>query len=382
MASWGVLEAGGVWLAMWPYGCDTRAAALFQDAEVIESWFDNELTGRPGDDSVYQSTARTIRQRLQLVGVASLDATVSVFEAWARASETDPELVSSLDDLWLAYRAEGSRDTAGAHTLALTQAIPEIDCDWPLILRFFVDRMGDEETVTLNLASVWTTGESDDFPRTPDFCDSARHELRNDVAASLPTIVLTEGSSDARILEAALEIVRPDLRGFVTFLDYAGGAPGGVDSVVKGARALAAAGVANPVVALLDNDTAGRIGMHQLQGSALPSRMRAIQLPTLPLAQRYPTLGTEGLVAKDINGLAVSIELFLGLDVLRDADGSLPPVQLSVWNPKVEAFQGEVAHKRQIQQRFWAKVERARGGDVNLHEWSDLAGLLDHLVET
>ena len=42
---------------------------------------------------------------------------------------------------------------------------------------------------------------------------------------------------------------------------------------------------------------------------------------------------------------------------------------------KVEAFQVEAAHKRQIQQRFWAKVERARGGDVDLREWSDLARL-------
>jgi hypothetical protein len=48
-----------------------------------------------------------------------------------------------------------------------------------------------------------------------------------------------------------------------------------------------------------------------------------MQYPEIDIARDYPTLGTNGLSHMDVNGLAGSIELYLGADVLRDSDGVL-----------------------------------------------------------
>lgn len=299
-----------------------------------------------------------------------------MFEEWARLDRGD------LAEVWGAFEVKRRGGLAYPHSAweKLLSGFSDVRCDWILPLRFVLDRIDDYEPVTLGLAAVWANDPDEGPVRTPTLCADAREDIRGQVSGVLPTIVLTEGTSDAAALTAGIEIARPHLTGFLTFRDYSTKAAGGVDSVVRGLKALAAAGVANRVIGLLDNDTAGKEGFDVLTASRLPARFTPLLIPRVTVAEEYPTRWTEGLVMKDLNGIAVSIEMFFGEDVLRDASGDLAPVQLTGYNRKVQAYQGELVAKDDVKARFFEKVSRARAGSVNLAEWADLGALLDFLV--
>jgi hypothetical protein len=110
--------------------------------------------------------------------------------------------------------------------------------------------------VTLDLTDLVLGGrmKADDLPHR-----DARTRMGAAVAASGPVIVIAEGASDARWLRRSLEIAAPAAAHLFESLDLAEyRAPGGTDRVVSLTKGMAAAGVMNPIVAVLDNDTAGR----------------------------------------------------------------------------------------------------------------------------
>jgi hypothetical protein len=75
----------------------------------------------------------------------------------------------------------------------------------------------------------------------------------------------------------------------------------------------------------------------------------------------------------DVNGLAASIELYLGEDVVRDGSGDLIPIQWKSYDPSLKRYQGEITDKRGCWKRFsekLAQVGDSRGRDGP--EWRDL----------
>jgi hypothetical protein len=115
----------------------------------------------------------------------------------------------------------------------------------------------------------------------------------------------------------------------IRFPDFGLKPEGGVSALVRNVRAFAAAGVANRTVAMLDNDTAAQEGINLLRATnALPEKIRVVQYPGLNLARHYPTLELPtpdspggSLAFEDVNGLAGSIELYPGRDVLQSEKG-------------------------------------------------------------
>jgi hypothetical protein len=100
-------------------------------------------------------------------------------------------------------------------------------------------------------------------------------------------MVLTEGSTDAVALEAAVGLLAPHLIDYLTFLDFHGAnAAGGTGALVATVRGFAAAGVLNRAVALFDNDTAGRAAIRALERTRLPESIRVATLPDLALGRR------------------------------------------------------------------------------------------------
>lgn len=174
-------------------------------------------------------------------------------------------------------------------------------------------------------------------------CRKARANLHETVTAHAPIVVLTEGRSDVAFLEPALALLYPHLTDLVRFMDWGGltirdkGKPeGGAAPLVKTVRAFAAVRIANPVVALFDNDAAAWKELLSLPADELPANIKALQYPPLEFAKTYPTPPPPNVDRRDrtgqqawtdINGLAGSIELYLGRDVLRGPDGMLPPVK-------------------------------------------------------
>jgi hypothetical protein len=181
-----------------------------------------------------------------------------------------------------------------------------------------------------------------------------------------PLIVLTEGSTDSEFLAAAVRLLYPYLSDLIRFLDYERRPEGGVSALMRMIKSFAAAGVVNRVVAIFDNDTAAADVLRSLDQTELPPNIRVLRYPELDLARHYPTLGPptlsspEGSVnISDVNGLAGSIELYLGRDVLDLGGDGLCPVQWTSFISGMQCYQGEITHKRKIHEAFRAKCTQA-----------------------
>ncbi|WP_134772757.1 hypothetical protein [Ornithinimicrobium flavum] len=110
-------------------------------------------------------------------------------------------------------------------------------------------------------------------------------------------------------------------------------------SLTKG---MAAAKVMNRIVAVLDNDTAGRVAAQQLVRLGLPSRIAVTNLPDVPYAASYPTLGPGGYATTVVNGRAASIEFMFGDEILRDTNGELYPVRWLSLMETANEYQGRL----------------------------------------
>ena len=204
-----------------------------------------------------------------------------------------------------------------------------------------------------------------------------------------PVVVLTEGRTDTEFLAFSLEILYPHLTDLIRFLDYERKPEGGAAALVRMIRAFAAAGIGNRVVAVFDNDTAAADGLRSLDQNTLPAQMRVIRYPAFDLLKAYPTLGPPTLTSpmgsvtlSDVNGLAGSIELYLGRDVLTLVDGKLCPVQWKAFIPGMKRYQGEVTNKELIHELFRAKATSVRdaSGYVADQDWEGLRLIIDSIL--
>ena len=157
---------------------------------------------------------------------------------------------------------------------------------------------------------------------------------------SSPCIILTEGSTDIAILRSALDLLYPHLVGYYTFFDFrTSNSRGGAGQLAAVVKAFVAAGIANRVIALFDNDTAARDARRSLHSIPLPPNVVVLHYPDLDLLCNYPTVGPSGASTMDINGLAASIEMYLGEDVLSTY-GDLLPIHWKSFNETLYAYHG------------------------------------------
>jgi hypothetical protein len=374
MSRYGVLAVGPseVWLFSWRESFDPAMAALFADNES-------------SDQYIYRSSAATIRSRLDLLGYDSVRSRTIIEDKWPTRTNSVVELEDVSPHELISDFAEHLWDPPEQYELHNPSAErfqEQVGHVWGQdehMLKYLVDRLPDEAPVVLDL------GQLDDgryFTPSATFCRDVRAEERGRAVGSLPTIVLVEGPSDAEFLRAALEIRRPELVDFLTFMDYGSKPGGGVANVVQGLRSLAAAGVGNRVVAVLDNDAAGLDGLRQLATAPLPANMRATTLPDVPLHASYPALGPDGLAMTNVSGRAAALELYLGADVLATLEG-FEPVQWTSYLKPVSRYQGELQEKAEVQKRYREKVTRARaGGPVNASDWRELDAVLERIIAT
>lgn len=246
-------------------------------------------------------------------------------------------------------------------------------------LRAILEALPRDEVITLDLDDLveggWLNPSVD--PR-----DHANALVAYASQGGLPPIVLTEGRFDVEVLSATLRLRRPHLVGYVRFPDFTYKNEGGAAALRQTLRAFAAAGVPNRVVALFDNDTAARDVLHSFPTSELPSNLVVTRLPELGMAKHYPTVGPQGENAMDVNGLAASIEMFLGADVLTQDDGTLQPVTWGGFVKRLGSYQGEVSEKEAVHDRFRQKVASATASPdaMTQQDWRGLDLVLDHVL--
>ncbi len=219
------------------------------------------------------------------------------------------------------------------------------------------------------------------FKKSDDLVGIASEFASGEHTSSSKIIILTEGRSDGWILSESMKLLYPHISDYFTFMDFeAARVEGGVSHLAKIVKSFAGAGIANKVIAVFDNDTAGQEAIRSLRQVKLPGNLSVLKLPDLKALRKYPTIGPSGQRAMNVNGLAASIELYLGEDVLRE-NGKLAPVQWSAYNPAVGKYQGEVMNKDKIHKRFKEKLADQKNC-TNLMQnenWSGLRAVMSSI---
>jgi hypothetical protein len=345
-------------------------------SDELAALFTDDQADPISETSFYGSTVAVTRDRLNCLGITREAAAAAVSQREREAGQYYDRMGDTLDqfDAWVeAAAVEATRDVGEAGEP------PEwaYSLDLRLILRPLLDRLPPHLPVQLDLSEIvgrgWATVD-------PSRCASAL-ETADTPGGRGPTIVMTEGSTDAAVVTAAIEVLAPHLSGYLRVLDYTLRPEGGAPALVRGIRAFAAAGIRNNIVALFDNDTAAASALRTLREGDLPKNIRVIKLPDLDVAKSYPTSGPSGPADCDVNGDAVAIEMFFGEDVLR-TNGELTPVQWRGWMDGVDRYQGELADKTALRRRFNDKVAKALGTGIGpAEDWEPLRMLLRLIVE-
>lgn len=194
-----------------------------------------------------------------------------------------------------------------------------------------------------------------------DLCVTASEGFTNTFVSDEKIIVLTEGISDRLILEKSLEVIFPHLFHYVSFLDFEGvRLPGGTSFVVHMIKSFASAGIKNRIIAVFDNDTAAEVAIRNLRDIKLPKNIQVMKLPDIEICKNYPTVGPQGNVSMNINGLAGSIELYVEPSTLRDNSGELYPIHWKGFEPSIQKYQGEISNKIIIQNKYLALLNEIK----------------------
>ncbi|MEW2498517.1 hypothetical protein AB0942_34045, partial [Streptomyces nodosus] len=250
------------------------------------------------------------------------------------------------------------------------------------LVRLIIDQAPGPLPVGLDLSEL--TGCCVSLDTAQPIAGPTRDRQLAALADNAPLIVFTEGSTDSRVLTEAMHVTHPHLADFVRFIDYTGTKAGGsVGKLATVVNAFIVAGVDNRFVAIADNDAGANEAFAKLKRQKLPAGCRVLHYPDLPLLTCYPTIESPSstVALTDVNGVAGSLEMYLGVDVLT-IDGTLAPVHLKTFIPAVQRHQGVLseAYKVLVLKAFEKKVKAARSGRDSSGDWSGLRAIFEKIV--
>ena len=179
---------------------------------------------------------------------------------------------------------------------------------------------------------------------------ATREQFRAGASPDQQFLIVTEGSSDAKIIQHAFELFRPHIADFFRFVDMEEGYPfSGTGNLHRFAQGLVSIGIQNNTIIVYDNDAEGVAKLNATRSISLPSNFRAIQLPVIEAFERFNTIGPTGISTEDINGKAAAIECYLDLEL----DGLPQPiVRWTSFNRDLGVYHGELEHKTQFMKKF------------------------------
>lgn len=228
-------------------------------------------------------------------------------------------------------------------------------------------RLLAENPVNHNLDVTW------DFTPLVDSGWAPRDAFQSGPAPEQRFLIVTEGSSDAKILQKALQLRRPHIVDFFRFVDMEEGYPfAGTGNMYRFTQGLVSIGILNNTVLLYDNDAEGVAKWRDTLQLTLPSNMRAMKLPDLKAFTKVMTIGPSGRKRANINKRAAAIECYLDLMQVGLPE---PVVRWGPFNKTLEAYHGELEHKGQYMKKFLSL--RSAGAH---YDFSKIDQVLDAVV--
>ena len=356
----------------------------------------------------YQASAKAVKQRLDIMGF-SLKYVIADFESMRanKILELSECVAESPEGYWQEELTLYQKSTfknyleafevitdSGIHPVYYLQKNPDSskliqsilsdnyeDFYWAFpcsdircFFRAIIEITPEESIVRQDISELVSSGyyELDD-----NVCENALHELTSAYPSNSKIIVLTEGKTDKEVLEQSLKLLYPHLHEYYSFMDFSFLPPGGAGNLVNLLKSFSGAGITNKVLALFDNDTAAFSAVQSLNSIQLPDNIKVLHYPDIDLTQKYQTIGPNGTSIQNINGLACSIELYFGEDILKE-NGKFIPVQWKSLDARVNKYQGEIQNKDQLKKKFMSKLKNCQTNPstINSNEWKDIDKIL------
>ncbi|MFJ5850884.1 HEPN/Toprim-associated domain-containing protein [Streptomyces sp. NPDC092903] len=383
-------------------------AALFVESDCYRRKESDEDWGNEGQYG-YETSIREMSQRLEMLGITPSVALADLAKGLSKWKErpvggegpqnpelAPPDIEKVERDLrfYLSFDPETlcfsdldfhSKFERGSASGVLVDYL-HWHMDTRSLVRLLLHWAPDQNArIALDLSEL--TGCCVELDPMKPYARQARAEQLLVATTNLPLVVITEGSTDARLLSEGMKVTHPHLVGFIRFFDYGVGSRprGGADAVAEVFKAFVAAGIGNRFVAIADNDAAAHEKLLALKNNRWPPQCRILHYPALPLLQAYPTYdpATGTSTPADVNVQAGSLEMYLGQDTLTDTNGDLMPVHWKAVQPKTGLRQGALREpdKKAAQKRFEAKLKAARSGQpVGTEDWSGISAIIDSIV--
>lgn len=156
-------------------------------------------------------------------------------------------------------------------------------------------------------------------------------------------LIVTEGSSDAKVVQHALNLLRPEVADFFYFVDMEEGYPfTGTGNLYRFCQGLVSIEIENNIIVVYDNDAEGVENYEKTSKLHLPENMRILKLPDCESLREFDTIGPNGQWKADINGCAAAIECYLDLDWKQDKP---PIVRWKNYKDLTKLYQGELMGK-------------------------------------
>ena len=184
-------------------------------------------------------------------------------------------------------------------------------------------------------------------------------------------LIVTEGSSDSKIIAHAFKLLKPHVADFFDFVDMEDGYPfTGTGNVYRFLQGLISISIMNNVLVIYDNDSEGVAGFDRSRLLNVPNNIQILKLPDNPAFEQFETIGPNGRHLAEINGLAAAIECYLDL-------GESPLIRWNNFNTKTETYQGELLNKTRYMRDFLDQETGVEG-----YDYSRISSVLDMIIET
>lgn len=229
----------------------------------------------------------------------------------------------------------------------------------------FTLRLLIENPSNLELNLEWRTQDVIDGGYTND------KEIFIGVEESDKFLIVTEGSSDSFIIKKSLELLKPDILDFFTFVDMEDNYPfTGTGNLYKFCQGLTSIKIQNKTLVIFDNDLEGVDKFNKTKRLNMPNHMKIMKLPDLDEFCNFLTIGPTGEITEDINGKAVAIECFL------DMSNSQPKIRWTNYNKDYDTYQGSLENKDDYVRSF-KKIKSIKDN----YDFSRLTRLLDEIYK-
>lgn len=198
-------------------------------------------------------------------------------------------------------------------------------------LRFILECCESSADVTLDFTDLVRSGwvKADTEIRDISIKNTSRdHEIFSKI------LVLTEGESDAKILEIALDKLYPHLSDYYLFMPFhlkeiSGDRkiPGSAQALLQRIKSFSACQITNRIIGIFDNDYEGKKALEQINMAKLTNNIKLISYPDILANNKYPISNGN---YENINGKAAFLETYFGSQVMKAV--ALEKSEIAVFN--------------------------------------------------